>query len=86
MIYEPKTKTYFVTVIPNPGHIGEYVPVNDIADIRLIQRVNHGLMCIQERNIDQIHDLLSPGYGLMIKYSFFVELPDGENQYLYPND
>lgn len=84
MIYDPITKTYFVSIIPNPTHKGEYIPINNIVDIRLIQRVNHGLMCIKEAKIDRIHDLLSPDYGLCIQYPPSVEFPLGENYFLYP--
>lgn len=84
MIYEPKTKTYFVVVKPNPAHKGEYLP-DKFEDDQFIRKVNHGMAIVQERNIDRVHDLLSPGYGLMIKYLTSTEFPSGENVYLYPN-
>ena len=85
MKYESSSKTWFVVLTPNPTHKGEYVPER-FEDTYLIRQVNHGLHVVKERDIDRIHDLLSPGYGLMIKYPPSAELPDGENQYLYPNE
>ncbi len=83
MIYEPQTKTYFVTITPNPTHKGEYVPLT-LEDDQLIRKVNHGMGIIKERHIDQIHDLLG-SYGLCIHYPPCAEFPSGEKVYLYPN-
>ena len=85
MIYEPLTNTRFISIIPNPTHAGEYIP-ETLEDAQFIQRVNQGMVVIKERHLDQVHDKLSPDYGLLIKYPPSPELPEGENCYLYPNE